>query len=190
MCVMSANSQPSGRKKICVITKDAYLLQKIKLELSDCEIVCEPTGDALIIADIDTATAPSGALRASRATPCDLPLPLRLGAIRELLAKREEGSALITLLPDDRGVMLRGRRIRLTEVEYALFALLYERMGDFVTREEILDKVWQGERDEGVINVYVHYLREKLECEGEKIILSSRKAGYAIDKKFVGGAKC
>jgi DNA-binding response OmpR family regulator len=42
-----------------------------------------------------------------------------------------------------------------------------------------------GDKGEGLINVYVHYLREKLEVGGEKIINSSRKNGYAIDEKFI-----
>ena len=53
-------------------------------------------------------------------------------------------------------------------------------------REEILSTVWGGEADSGVINVYIHYLREKLEVCGEKIILSSRKCGYKIDEKYLG----
>ena len=38
-----------------------------------------------------------------------------------------------------------------------------------------------------MINVYIHYLREKLELCGEKIIIASREAGYRIDKRFLGG---
>ena len=34
------------------------------------------------------------------------------------------------------------------------------------------------------MNVYVHYLREKLEYNGEKVIISSRKNGYKIDERF------
>ena len=56
---------------------------------------------------------------------------------------------------------------------------------DKLSREEILNAVWNNEADSGVINVYIHYLREKLELDGEKIILSSRKLGYAIDERFI-----
>ena len=41
--------------------------------------------------------------------------------------------------------------------------------------------------DGGILNVYVHYLREKLEKRGEKIIISSRKSGYKIDEKYLKG---
>ena len=45
--------------------------------------------------------------------------------------------------------------------------------------------VWGDECEGGVLNVYIHYLREKLETEGEKIIFSTRKMGYKIDKKYL-----
>ena len=66
-----------------------------------------------------------------------------------------------------------------------LLALLLAKDG-YTSREEIAKKVW-GDASDGLINIYVHYLREKLEIGGEKIILSSRKGGYRIDKKYLGG---
>ena len=89
----------------------------------------------------------------------------------------------------DRCAILYGERIKLTEVEFSLLSLLYSHGGKYVSRDEVLNKIWNGEADGGVINVYIHYLREKLEKHGEKIILSSRKNGYCIDEKFLGGEK-
>ena len=43
--------------------------------------------------------------------------------------------------------------------------------------------------DEKTVNVYIHYLREKLESGGEKIIISSRNMGYKIDSKYLGEVK-
>ena len=40
------------------------------------------------------------------------------------------------------------------------------------------------------MNVYIHYLREKLEADGEKIILSSRSHGYKIDEKYLTEGEC
>ena len=39
--------------------------------------------------------------------------------------------------------------------------------------------------DGGVVNVYVHYLREKLEKNGERIIISTRNLGYKINERMV-----
>ena len=53
------------------------------------------------------------------------------------------------------------------------------------SKAEILRHVWGGDADDGIVNVYVHYLREKLEAGTEKIILSSRGNGYKINEKFL-----
>jgi DNA-binding response OmpR family regulator len=63
--------------------------------------------------------------------------------------------------------------------------VLIEASGDFISREELIRRVWGEGADGGVLNVYVHYLREKLEKQGEKIIISSRKNGYKIDGKYL-----
>ena len=129
------------------------------------------------------ATIPDFAVVIGNTERAALKLPLRLGSIKEMLKSEER--ALI-LHNDERKAQIYGRRVKLTEVEFSLLSLLYERGGDFVKREEILEAVWKNERDSGVINVYVHYLREKLEVRGERIIISSREEGYCIDKKFFG----
>ena len=80
---------------------------------------------------------------------------------------------------------LDGKEIKLTEVEASLLGRLISASGEFVSRGELLRGVWGDSADGGVLNVYIHYLREKLEVCGEKIILSSRSAGYGIDKKYL-----
>lgn len=86
----------------------------------------------------------------------------------------------------ERCAYLRGERIKLTEVEYALLSMLYEKKGEYVSREELRLGVWDEDTDSGVVNVYIHYLRQKLE-RGEKIINTSRSLGYKIDEKYIGG---
>ena len=59
------------------------------------------------------------------------------------------------------------------QVEGAFDALsIIEAGGEAVSREEILERVWHGEADGGIVNVYIHYLREKLESGGERQQLS------------------
>ena len=58
-----------------------------------------------------------------------------------------------------------------------------------MSREELVTAVWGEGADDGVLNVYVHYLREKLEKENERVILYSRKSGYRIDGRLLGDAK-
>ncbi len=88
---------------------------------------------------------------------------------------------------DFREVSLDGVKISLTEVEARLLSALLGGEGDFVSREALMLEVW-GESDSGtLLNVYIHYLREKLEGRGERVIISSRRHGYKIDARFLGG---
>ena len=66
-----------------------------------------------------------------------------------------------------RSVLLGGEEIKLTEGEFRLFCCLFENRGRYVSREDLHKAVWQGEGDEGVVNVYVHYLLTKLEKNGQ-----------------------
>jgi DNA-binding response OmpR family regulator len=80
-------------------------------------------------------------------------------------------------------VFLGEKEIRLSELERALFMKLYESRGDFVSRDELFSVFTEGS-SESMLNVYIHYLREKLERDGVRVIISSRKHGYKIDEKF------
>ena len=173
-----------GKRRALILTGDVYLLQKIRLELEG-ELECVNAGAAdVVIADIDTVDkVPSGALTMSRRGDADITLPFRLGEVREMLTPRE--AKALTL--GDKCAMLDGRTVRLTDVEFSLLSAIYSRGGGYVKREELLREVWGGNADGGVINVYVHYLREKLEAGGERVILASRGEGYRINEKLLGG---
>ena len=86
---------------------------------------------------------------------------------------------------DSRSVSFGEERISLTELEYKLLAILLSKDG-FVDRQTLLRSVWGNNFEGGVLTVYIHYLREKLEAGGERVILTSRTHGYAIDKKYRG----
>lgn len=175
-------------KRICVVTDKSYLGQKIKLALIDKCVVSLETykTDAfdLCLWDIDFQDAPSDEkiMTMSYTKSADLPLPCSFEDLYSLVGNKK--TAPIRLL--GRICYIRGEAIRLTELEASLLSLLISRGGEFVSREEILKEIWSEDTDSGIINVYIHYLREKLEY-GEKIILSSRKLGYRIDKKYLGG---
>jgi DNA-binding response OmpR family regulator len=90
----------------------------------------------------------------------------------------------LSVLENERTVKLCGVKIPLTEVEFALFYALYRRRGEYASRAELNLEVWGREGDGSLLSVYAHYLREKLEKGKERIILSSRTLGYAIDKSY------
>lgn len=67
--------------------------------------------------------------------------------------------------------------------EFALLAFLIRHEGEVVTRQQILDAVWGAEPDvySNVVDLYVHYLRRKLEALGRREILRTvRGVGYAL----------
>lgn len=73
--------------------------------------------------------------------------------------------------------------VPLTEKEFALFSLLYEKSGETVTDGEIVLRVFGGKTVPGsnIAAVYVSYLRKKLdERLGRRIIFSVRGKGYCL----------
>ena len=76
-----------------------------------------------------------------------------------------------------------GRRIDLAPREWALLELFMRNPTRVLTRAHILNKVWQYDLDPGtnVVDVYVGYLRRKLNREGlEPLIHTVRGAGYRL----------
>jgi two-component system copper resistance phosphate regulon response regulator CusR len=75
------------------------------------------------------------------------------------------------------------RLIELTNKEYALLAFLMRRPGQVLTRTQIAEQIWDMEYDNesNVIDVYVRYLRKKIDAEGAPpLIHTVRGAGYTI----------
>jgi len=75
------------------------------------------------------------------------------------------------------------REIDLSPTEYELLALFLRRPRQVLTREIILDRVWgmDFEGSSNVMEVYIGYLRTKLEAEGEsRLIHTVRGVGYVF----------
>jgi DNA-binding response OmpR family regulator len=75
------------------------------------------------------------------------------------------------------------RKIELTTTEYELLHLFMRHPGRVLTREGIMEKVWGYDFDGNynILEVYVRYLRSKLEEHGEpRLIQTIRGAGYVL----------
>jgi two-component system response regulator MprA len=75
------------------------------------------------------------------------------------------------------------RRIELTRTEYALLELLLRNPRQVLTRELIMDRVWQYDfgPTSNPLEVYISYLRRKTEAGGEeRLIHTVRGIGYAL----------
>lgn len=67
--------------------------------------------------------------------------------------------------------------------EYALLEYLMRHAGQVLTRQQLLDAVWGFDFDTGsnVVDVYVGYLRRKLDLAGEPSVIETvRGAGYRV----------
>lgn len=178
------------KRRACVVTGDALLFRKLELELLGvCEcVMCDGRIDGadVYLLDIDSGLSPDGAwLTMSRRDECDIPLPFTLGSVRARLSDGD--GERLTVREADGVVTLGGVSARLTEVEMALFLALYRRGGESVGREELIREVWGDEVGEGILNVYVHYLRSKLERGGARVIIAERGVGYRINEEYLGG---
>ena len=122
----------------------------------------------------------------SSAGASDLLMRLRLH--RKLLDKGrppEDRFSLgdLSLIPSRHEVRRGERLVSLTAREYALLLLLIEHSGQVLSRDQILRQVWHDQRGaaSNVIEVYVRYLRQKLEEQGEKrLIHTVRGQGYCL----------
>ena len=76
----------------------------------------------------------------------------------------------------------------LTEREYQLLLLLLRHPGEVVSRERILTTIWNEGGSGGasnVIEVYVRYLRQKLEQHGgQRLIHTVRGQGYCLAERW------
>jgi len=75
------------------------------------------------------------------------------------------------------------REIELTVKEFQLLELLLRHQGQVLSRTQILDHVWQYDRDfaSNVVDIYIHYLRNKID-KGFKaqLIHTVRGVGYTL----------
>ncbi len=77
----------------------------------------------------------------------------------------------------------KGQAIELTATEYSLLEYLMLNVGQVVTRTMISEHVWNDDFDSfsNVINVYINYLRKKVDQGHEKqLIHSLRGVGYVL----------
>lgn len=161
---------------------DKYLKRKIELILADLALFAAAEDAEIIFTDSLAVSGDSRKISVGKTDEYSLKLPFTDGELLSLLPKRE--SKKIALFGTR--VFLGDEEIKLTELEFSLLSRLLSGGGDFVSREE-LSGVFADAKSASMLNVYIHYLREKLERDGARIILSSRKSGYKIDRKFIDG---
>lgn len=89
----------------------------------------------------------------------------------------------LRLDPETMEVHRGDRLLGLTHTEYLLLELFLEHPRAVLSREQILDRIWGLDADttRNAVEVYVGYLRRKLEAEDEpRLIQTVRGVGYAL----------
>jgi DNA-binding response OmpR family regulator len=110
-----------------------------------------------------------------------------IARIRALL-RRAEGDEILRVADleintSTREVRREEREIELTTREYELLEFMAQNPRRVLSRDLLLSRVWDEEFDltTNVVDVYVGYLRRKVDAPGEeKLIRTVRGAGYAL----------
>lgn len=114
-----------------------------------------------------------------------------LARVRALLRRSQQNNgnrttlryADLTLDTATREVRRGDRLIELTNTEFELLALLLRHPRQVLSRATLLEQVWgyDSETETNVVEVYIGYLRQKLEANQERrLIHTMRGAGYVL----------
>ena len=85
-----------------------------------------------------------------------------------------------------KGLVFRAdQQIFLSALEYRLFMFFLNHPGQILTREQLLDEIWDGAGEyvsDNTLTVYIKRLREKLEEDSQdpRLILTVRGIGYQL----------
>ena len=114
---------------------------------------------------------------------------LRRGS-RELHPAGDYHAGLLTLSPERHEVQVDGQSVALTYKEFLLLQLLLENRDRVLTREMLLDRVWDlgAERENRTLDVHIRTLRSKL-GPAAAYIRTVRGVGYRfVEDHTEGGA--
>ena len=95
---------------------------------------------------------------------------------------RKLAYADLQLDEDTRDVWRDGRLVELTPTEYKLLRYLLQNARRVLTREQILQAVWDYDfaGNASVLETYISYLRQKIDAEGPPLIHTIRGVGYSL----------
>lgn len=113
----------------------------------------------------------------------------RIKAILRRPKKWEKNTLKINDLeldPDRFLVIKNDKRIALSSKEFALLEYLLRHKGRILSRQNIMEHVWDENADpfSNTIEVHIRNLRRKLENDGHRIIFTVSNRGYKIDEEM------
>lgn len=84
----------------------------------------------------------------------------------------------------DATVLYQDQKVELTKNEFRILQILFERAGKIVSRDEIIERLWDSDEfiDDNALTVNVARLRKKLESVGRKDMIRTKKGiGYMVE---------
>ena len=127
------------------------------------DFIAKPFDATVLIAKIQAL------LRRSYALSSSLPVVEARGAILDM---------------GDNTLLYSGEKIELTKNEYRILLCLMEQKGKTVSREMLMQRLWESEQfvDENTLTVNINRLRKKLQAKGLDNFISTRfGVGYIIE---------
>ena len=114
-----------------------------------------------------------------------------LSRIKNVLRHYEKGSSVVAVggltIDTDKGTVCRdGEEIKLSALEYKLLMVFLDNRGRLLTRNQLLENIWDIAGDyvnDNTLTVYIKRLREKIEEDPQepRIICTVRGLGYRMD---------
>lgn len=111
--------------------------------------------------------------------------------IKNIIKKKDKVKAIVVdnvLFDQENNVILKnGNTIGLTALEYKILTILFENINRIVTREFLLERIWDISSNfvnDNTLTVYIKRLREKIEDDpnNPKIIKTIKGMGYKIEE--------
>lgn len=88
---------------------------------------------------------------------------------------------------ENRQTFLNENPVQLTNAEFQVLALLAKNLSKNFSRKEILETIWgkDAQKDERIIDVYIHKLREKIESNPQKpkYLVTAHGLGYRLGEQ-------
>ena len=111
--------------------------------------------------------------------------------IRSVLRRAGKRQSIITLgdlsVDTDKGTVTRdGKEVYLSALEYKLFLVFLNNRGQVLTRDKLLEEIWDSAGDyvgDNTLTVYINRLREKIEQDPQSpvYIKTVRGLGYRLE---------
>ena len=105
-------------------------------------------------------------------------------ALRRASLEKQQGVRVGTILLDEvrHEVKVHDQSVQLTPREFELLAFFVKNPEQVLTREQILDAVWGYDYygDTNVVDVYIRYVRKKIETSEFRYIQTVRGVGYML----------